>query len=91
MRIDKYLKVARLVKRRETAKSLCDDGDVILNGRPAKPMSEVNEGDTIVLKIGRHTITARIKEVRPFANKEEAGNMYEIISDEVSERRGEDA
>jgi len=46
MRIDKFLKVTRLTKRRETAKELCDDGDVFINGKAAKAMSEVEAGDT---------------------------------------------
>jgi ribosomal 50S subunit-recycling heat shock protein len=49
MRIDKFLKVARLTKRRETAKELCDDGDIFINGKVAKAMSEVAVGDTLDL------------------------------------------
>lgn len=86
VRIDKFLKVTRLVKRRETAKELCDDGDILINGRKAKPMSEVSAGDTMTLMLGRHTITAKVNEVKEFANKETASKLYEIISDEVSER-----
>jgi ribosomal 50S subunit-recycling heat shock protein len=84
--MDKFLKVTRLVKRRETAKELCDDNDVLLNGKPAKPMTEVKEGDTFVLLMGRHKITAKVLSIRPFARKDEAEKMYEIISDEVGER-----
>jgi ribosomal 50S subunit-recycling heat shock protein len=86
MRIDKFLKVTRLVKRRETAKELCDDGDVEINGRKAKPMSEIAIGDIMTLSLGRHTITAEILEIREYARKEQASNMYRIISDEVKER-----
>jgi ribosomal 50S subunit-recycling heat shock protein len=86
MRIDKFLKVTRLVKRRETAKQLCEDGDVLLNGKPAKAMSEVNTGDTLTLMLGRHTITAKVLDVKPFANKETASTLYQIISDVISER-----
>jgi ribosomal 50S subunit-recycling heat shock protein len=86
VRIDKFLKVTRLIKRRETAKELCDDGDVLINGRKAKPMSEVIAGDIITLALGRHTITAKITEVKEFANKEQASKLYEIVSDDVSER-----
>jgi ribosomal 50S subunit-recycling heat shock protein len=90
MRIDKWLKVARLTKRRETAKELCEDNDVIINGRPAKPMSEVKAGDELVLKMGRHKIFAKVVSVREFARKEEALGMYEIIHDEIIERGGND-
>jgi len=84
MRIDKFLKVTRLIKRRETAKELCDDGDVLINGKVAKPMSEIVVGDTFVLSIGKHKITAKVMDVREFARKEEAAKMYTIISDEIS-------
>mgnify|MGYP003593624925 CR=1 FL=1 len=86
VRIDKFLKVTRLVKRRETAKELCDDGDVLINEKKAKPMSEVVAGDILTLCLGRHTIKAKINEVKEFANKEQASKLYEIISDDVSER-----
>ena len=83
MRIDKYLKVSRLIKRRETAKDLCLDGDITINGKLAKPMSEVNPEDVLVLRLGKHEITARIKQIREFARKEQAVEMYEILSDKV--------
>jgi ribosomal 50S subunit-recycling heat shock protein len=86
MRIDKFLKVARLTKRRETAKELCDDNDIFINGKVAKAMSEVQIGDTLVLNLGRHKITAKVVSIRDFARKEEAATMYEIISDEIGER-----
>lgn len=86
MRIDKFLKVTRLVKRRETAKELCDDSDVLINGKVAKPMSEIKEGDILGLTLGRHKITAKVITVKPFARKGEASEMYQIISDEVGER-----
>jgi ribosomal 50S subunit-recycling heat shock protein len=86
MRIDKFLKVSRLTKRRETAKELCDDNDVLINGRKAKPMSEVVVGDNLFLNMGRHKITVKILSIKDFAKKEEASKMFEILSDEVAER-----
>jgi len=86
MRIDKYLKVSRLTKRRETAKELCEDGDVFINGKVAKPMTEVSEGDELVLLFGKHKITAKVRQIREFARKEEAKEMYEIITDEIIQR-----
>lgn len=86
MRIDKYLKVSRIIKRRETAKDLCDDKDVFINGKVAKPMSDVNPGDTIVVLIGRHKLAVKVLAIRTFAKKEDAQGMYEIISDETIER-----
>ncbi len=82
MRIDKFLKVSRLVLRREVAKKLCDDGDVLLNGKQAKPSSEISPGDTLILSLGRRRVTVSIKEIRPFASKSDAASLYEIISDE---------
>jgi ribosomal 50S subunit-recycling heat shock protein len=86
MRIDKFLKVSRLVKRREIAKRLCDDGDMKINGKVAKPSSEVNEGDILELTLGKRIIQARILEIKPYSNKQTANNLYEIISDNIGER-----
>ncbi len=86
VRVDKFLKVSRLVKRREVAKQLCDAGDIQVNGKVAKPSTEVDNGDRLLLHLGRHTVDALIKEVRPYANKSNAGEMFEIISDVVEER-----
>ena len=86
VRIDKFLKVSRLIKRREIAKELCEDRDVFLNGKAAKPSAEVNAGDTLELHLGLHHLTIKILEVRPFASKEQAAGLYEILSDVVAER-----
>ncbi len=83
MRIDKFLKVSRILKRREVAKELCLEGDVMLNGKVAKPMSEVNPGDILEIRLGRHRLKAKILEPRPYAKKEDAATMYEIIEDVV--------
>lgn len=86
MRIDKFLKVSRLVKRREIAKRLCDDGDIQINGKVAKPSSEINPGDEVTLALGKRRIQARIKDIKPYANKSNADELYEIISDTINER-----
>lgn len=83
MRIDKFLKVSRLIKRRELAKDLCDAGDVMVNGRQAKPSAEVNEGDKLSISIGRHRIEGTVLSVRAFANKEQATSMFRIEDDKV--------
>lgn len=90
MRIDKWLKVSRIIKRRETAKELCDDGDIYINDKVAKASSDVSEGQTLTLLLGRHKITAKVLSVRQVAKKDEAKEMYEIISDEIVERRSAD-
>ena len=90
MRIDKYLKVSRLIKRREIAKRLCDDGDIKINGKVAKAATEVEEGDTLELMLGRRIIVAKVKAIRPFTNKENAAELYEIVSDSNQERNSDD-
>lgn len=86
MRIDKFLKVSRLIKRREIAKALCDDGDILINGKRAKPSAEVDAGDEVALTLGRHKIVIKVLEARKFANKEQADLMYEVVSDILQER-----
>ncbi len=83
MRIDKFLKVSRLIKRRETAKNLCDDGDILINEKVAKAMSEVKEGDVLTLSLGKKKVKVVVKEIRPFANKDQASLMFELVSEET--------
>ena len=90
MRVDKFLKVSRLIKRREVAKQLCDAGYVQYDGKSAKPSTEVLPGGVLVLKLGRHTLTAKVLSLLPHANKESASSMYEILEDKI-ERGNEDA
>lgn len=82
MRIDKWLKISRIIKRRGLAKDLCLDGDIFLNGKAAKPSSEIKAGDKLEIHLGRHLIVALVKDVRPFAKKEDADSLYEIIAEE---------
>lgn len=79
MRIDKFLKNSRLIKRRTIAKEACDTGKVTLNDRPAKAGSEVKVGDTIKLEFGRGTIVVRVLLLSESVKKDEALGMYEII------------
>ena len=80
MRLDKYLKVSRLIKRRTVANEVCSLGRVAINGKTAKPSSEVSVGDMIdILMSGRHLV-AEVLAVREFAPKEEANAMYRIVS-----------
>ena len=83
MRLDKYLKVSRLIKRREAAKEFIVKGFVFLNGKSAKPSSEVKEGDLIEIHspFGQ-VIKARIKEVRMVSKISDADQMYEVVQDE---------
>ena len=80
MRLDKYLKVSRLIKRREAAKEFIDKGYVRVNGRVAKPSLEVKLDDLIEIStpLGR-TVKARIKEIRMVSTIDNAGEMYEVV------------
>lgn len=80
MRLDKFLKVTRLIKRRGVAKDLCVAGLVKVNGKVAKPMHEVNVGDSLELTIGRRIIVAKVKDIKEYCKKEEIENLYEIVS-----------
>lgn len=79
MRLDKFLKVSRLVKRRVTAKELCDAGRATVNGRPAKAGHELRPGDRLELRFGQRTIRAEVLELREHAPAAEAGRMYQLL------------
>lgn len=79
MRIDKFLKNSRLIKRRTIAKEACDTGKVTLNDRPAKAGSEVKVGDTIKLEFGRGALVVKVLILSESSKKEDALGMYEII------------
>ena len=82
MRIDKYLKVARILKRRTVAKELALNDRLLVNERLAKASSEVKPGDIITIEFGHRTFKVRVLEVRENASKQDALAMYEVI-DEV--------
>lgn len=80
MRLDKYLKISRLIKRREAAKEFIDKGYVRLNSKVAKPSTEVKVDDIIEITspLGK-TIKAKVKEIRTISTIDNASSMYEII------------
>lgn len=79
MRLDKYLKTARILKRREAAKQLALEKRITLNGRIAKPSSEVEIDDVIVLEFGNRILEIVVKDTPKQANKEKAALMFEVI------------
>lgn len=79
MRIDKYLKNARLIKRRSLAKEACDHGKISINGKPAKPGSEVSVGDIVVLSLGTKETKIEITELSEHVTKEDAKSLYRLI------------
>ena len=89
MRIDKFLKLTRLIKRRTVAKELLDRGIFTINGRVGKPSSQVNEGDILVLQLGRHKLTVKVLKIVNYAKKEDAHDLYEVLKDEIIEESNE--
>ena len=79
MRLDKYLKVSRLIKRRTVANSACDAGRVTINDRPAKASTDVKVGDVIWVTFGNRELKVRVTDVRETVKKEEADAMYEEL------------
>ena len=79
MRLDKYLKVSRLIKRRTVANEACDAEKVSVNGKPARASYDVKEGDIIEIKIGAKPLKVRILDVKEFTKKEDAAALYEVV------------
>ena len=81
MRIDKYLKVARILKKRTVGKELALNGRLLINDRVAKASSEVKPGDVITIEFGHRTFKVRVLEVRDNASKQDALSMYDVIEE----------
>lgn len=79
MRVDKFLKNSRLIKRRTVAKEACDASHVSVNGKPAKPGTEVKPGDIIEIRFGTGSIKARVLDTPEHAPKDVAQTMYELL------------
>ncbi|MCD8383696.1 MAG: RNA-binding S4 domain-containing protein [Clostridiales bacterium] len=79
MRLDKYLKVSRLIKRRTVANEACDAGRVAVNGRPARASYEVKSGDELEIQFGQRTLKVRVLTVADNVGKADAAAMYEEI------------
>lgn len=82
MRLDKYLKVSRIIKRRTVAKEACEGGRVSINGKVAKPSTEVKVDDIIEIQFAAKILKARITSVAEHVRKDDAKNMYEILEGE---------
>ncbi len=81
MRLDKYLKVSRIIKRRTVASEACDKQRVSINGNVAKAGKDVKVGDIIEIRFGASTLKARIVSINETARKEDADGMYEILEE----------
>lgn len=78
MRLDKYLKVSRLIKRRTVANEACDAEKVLVNGKAARASYEVKTGDIIEIQIGK-PLKVRVLDVKEFTKKDEAAALYEVV------------
>ena len=79
MRLDKYLKVSRLIKRRTVANEACDAGRVMVNEKPAKASLSVKEGDIIEILFGTRSVKVRVLNVQDNVRKDDAKDMYEYL------------
>ena len=80
MRLDKFLKVSRLIKRRTVANEACDAGRVVVNGRPAKASTTVKVGDEIEIQFGNKSVKVRVLELLDTTKKELAKDLFEYIA-----------
>ena len=79
MRIDKFLKVSRVIKRRTVAQEACDGGRIEINGKVVKPSKEVNVGDIVTVAFGNRTMQFEVLSVDEHQTKQSADSMYKII------------
>ena len=81
MRLDKYLKVSRLIKRRTVANDACDAERISVNGKRAKASYDVKLGDLITVAFGQKSVTVKVLDIRETTKKSESCGMYELISE----------
>lgn len=79
MRIDKYLKLSRIIKRRTIAQEACDSGRVMINDKLAKSSTDVKVGDIIEIRFGTNTAKYEVLEIKEHVKKEETPNMYRMV------------
>jgi len=82
MRLDKFLKVSRLIKRRPLAKEVADKGRISINGQQAKASSNVKVGDELSIRFGQKIVTVKVEELQDSTKKEDAANMYRLLKEE---------
>ncbi len=80
MRLDKYLKVSRIIKRRTVANEVCDAGRVSVNGKEAKASYDVKQGDLLEIRFGAKLLKVRVLSIQDNPRKDEAAGMYETVS-----------
>ncbi|MFZ2353290.1 RNA-binding S4 domain-containing protein [Paucilactobacillus nenjiangensis] len=85
MRLDKFLKVSRIIKRRSVAKEISDQGRILINGNAAKSSSNVKVADELTIKFGNKTEIVKILKIIETTKKDEAEQMYEILDESYAE------
>lgn len=92
MRLDKFLKVSRIIKRRTVANDACSGGRVSVNGRVAKPGADVREGDVLEIRFGNRIGKYRICDIKEYVRKEGAQDLYEVLEEDaqMAAERGEE-
>ncbi|RDU34792.1 RNA-binding S4 domain-containing protein [Neobacillus piezotolerans] len=88
MRLDKYLKVSRIIKRRTLAKEVSDQGRILVNGTQAKASTTVKVGDELTIRFGQRIVTARVDRIQETSRKDEAAEMYTILKEEKAQSEG---
>ena len=83
MRLDKYLKVSRLIKRRTVANDACDTARITVNDKVAKASYNVKIGDLITIAFGSKSVTVRVLEIKETTKKAESAGMYEVVSEKT--------
>ncbi|WP_028781785.1 RNA-binding S4 domain-containing protein [Thalassobacillus devorans] len=83
MRLDKFLKISRLIKRRTLAKEVADQGRITVNGNQAKAATNIQVGDELVIQFGQKVLTLEVKDLRENVKKDEATTLYEIVKEEA--------
>ena len=85
MRLDKFLKVSRIIKRRTLSKEISESSRVKVNGKIAKPSTKLKIGDVIEVEFGRSILTVKVKELREHALKDDSSMLYEILEEKRKE------
>lgn len=82
MRLDKYLKVSRLIRRRTVANEACDAGRVLVNAKPARASYDVKPEDILEIRLGARTLRVKVTAVEEYAAKGDAANLYQVLSED---------
>ncbi len=86
MRLDKFLKISRIIKRRTLAKEVADQGRITVNGNVAKASTVLSEGDELIIRFGQKLVTIQVNALRENVRKDEADTLYKIVKEEKLEQ-----